>query len=74
MISDKQSVHPSVFHDQLNILPTVNDVLTYGHRLMHAGGRYAAGGALVGAGTVGYGAVGRPAIGIGLAAGGAAGH
>ena len=73
LISDKQSVHPSVFHDQLNVLPSAADVFTHGRRRMRAGGRYAAGGALVGAGTVGYGAVGRPAVGIGLAAGGAAG-
>ena len=73
LISDKQTVHPSVFHDQVNILPSVTDVFTHGRRRMRAGGRYSAGGALIGAGTVGYGAVGRPAIGIGLAAGGAAG-
>ena len=73
LVSDKQTVHPSVFHDQLNIIPSVADVFTHGRHRMRAGGRYSAGGALVGAGTVGYGAVGRPAIGIGLAAGGAAG-
>lgn len=72
LISDKIAVHPSVFRDQLNIVPSEDDIPSFRHR-MHAGGRYASGGVLIGAGTAGYGAVGRPAVGIGIAAGGAAG-